>query len=87
VIVYRPDMAPLQVVAVLHGKRDLQEVRKAVRMKVTALVLLKGDIDLAVTARRRWFTASTMQSTRFRTMRHAELPSTMMAILRPFKFC
>jgi hypothetical protein len=24
--VYRPDMAPLQVVAVLHGKRDLKEV-------------------------------------------------------------
>jgi antitoxin ParD1/3/4 len=26
VIVYRPDTAPLQVVAVLHGKRDLKEV-------------------------------------------------------------
>jgi plasmid stabilization system protein ParE len=25
VIVYRPDTAPLQVVAVLHGKRDLKE--------------------------------------------------------------
>lgn len=28
VIVYRPDTAPLQVVAVLHGKRDLKEVRE-----------------------------------------------------------
>ena len=26
VIVYRPDTAPLQVVAVLHGKRDLKNV-------------------------------------------------------------
>ena len=26
VIVYRPDTVPLQVVAVLHGKRDLKEV-------------------------------------------------------------
>lgn len=26
VIVYRPDTAPLQVVAVLHGQRDLKEV-------------------------------------------------------------
>jgi plasmid stabilization system protein ParE len=26
VIVYRPDTAPLQVVAVLHGKRDLKKV-------------------------------------------------------------
>jgi plasmid stabilization system protein ParE len=26
VIVYRPETAPLQVVAVLHGKRDLKEV-------------------------------------------------------------
>jgi plasmid stabilization system protein ParE len=26
VIVYRPDTRPLQVVAVLHGKRDLKEV-------------------------------------------------------------
>lgn len=26
VIVYRPDSAPLQVVAVLHGKRDLKKV-------------------------------------------------------------
>ena len=26
VIVYRPDTAPLQVVAVLHGKRDLKEI-------------------------------------------------------------
>ena len=26
VLVYRPDTAPLQVVAVLHGKRDLKEV-------------------------------------------------------------
>jgi plasmid stabilization system protein ParE len=26
VIVYRPETAPLQVVAVLHGKRDLREV-------------------------------------------------------------
>jgi plasmid stabilization system protein ParE len=26
VIVYRPEPAPLQVVAVLHGKRDLREV-------------------------------------------------------------
>jgi len=26
VIVYRPDAAPLQVIAVLHGKRDLKEV-------------------------------------------------------------
>jgi plasmid stabilization system protein ParE len=26
VIVYRPETKPLQVVAVLHGKRDLQEV-------------------------------------------------------------
>ena len=25
VIVYRPDTVPLQVVAVLHGKRDLRE--------------------------------------------------------------
>jgi len=25
VIVYRPEMVPLQVVAVLHGKRDLKE--------------------------------------------------------------
>jgi plasmid stabilization system protein ParE len=29
VIVYRPEMVPLQVVAVLHGKRDLKEVLKA----------------------------------------------------------
>jgi plasmid stabilization system protein ParE len=28
VIVYRPDAVPLQVVAVLHGKRDLTEVMK-----------------------------------------------------------
>ena len=28
VIVYRPDTAPLQVVAVLHGKRDLKKVLK-----------------------------------------------------------
>lgn len=26
IIVYRPDMVPLQVVAVLHGKRDLKQV-------------------------------------------------------------
>ncbi len=26
VIVYRPDTLPLQVIAVLHGKRDLEEV-------------------------------------------------------------
>jgi hypothetical protein len=26
VIVYRPETVPLQVVAVLHGKRDLKEV-------------------------------------------------------------
>jgi plasmid stabilization system protein ParE len=26
VIVYRPDTIPLQVVAILHGKRDLEEV-------------------------------------------------------------
>jgi len=26
VVVYRPDMVPLQVVAVLHGKRDLKTV-------------------------------------------------------------
>jgi plasmid stabilization system protein ParE len=26
VIVYRPETAPLQVVAVLHGKRDLKKV-------------------------------------------------------------
>jgi plasmid stabilization system protein ParE len=26
VIVYRPETNPLQVVAVLHGKRDLKEV-------------------------------------------------------------
>jgi plasmid stabilization system protein ParE len=26
VIVYRPDKAPLQVVAVLHGKRDMKEI-------------------------------------------------------------
>jgi plasmid stabilization system protein ParE len=26
VVVYRPETAPLQVVAVLHGKRDLKEV-------------------------------------------------------------
>jgi len=26
VIVYRPETAPIQVVAVLHGKRDLKEV-------------------------------------------------------------
>ncbi len=26
VIVYRPETTPLQVVAVLHGKRDLREV-------------------------------------------------------------
>jgi plasmid stabilization system protein ParE len=26
VIVYRPETAPLQVVAILHGKRDLKEV-------------------------------------------------------------
>jgi plasmid stabilization system protein ParE len=26
VIVYRPDLSPLRVVAVLHGKRDLQSV-------------------------------------------------------------
>lgn len=26
VIVYRPDRIPLQVVAILHGKRDLEEV-------------------------------------------------------------
>ena len=26
VIVYRPDTAPLQVVAVLHGKRDLKKI-------------------------------------------------------------
>ena len=26
VIVYQPDTAPLQVVAVLHGKRDLKEI-------------------------------------------------------------
>jgi plasmid stabilization system protein ParE len=25
VIVYRPDTAPLQVIAVLHGKRDLKK--------------------------------------------------------------
>ena len=29
VIVYRPETAPLQVVAVLHGKRDLKEVLKS----------------------------------------------------------
>jgi plasmid stabilization system protein ParE len=28
VIVYRPETKPLQVVAVLHGKRDLKEVLK-----------------------------------------------------------
>ena len=28
VIVYRPDTAPLQVVAVLHGKRDVKKVLK-----------------------------------------------------------
>jgi plasmid stabilization system protein ParE len=28
VIVYRPEPVPLQVVAVLHGKRDLKEVLK-----------------------------------------------------------
>ena len=28
VIVYRPDTVPLQVVAVLHGKRDLKEAMK-----------------------------------------------------------
>jgi len=26
VIVYRPEMSPLQVIAVLHGRRDLKEV-------------------------------------------------------------
>jgi plasmid stabilization system protein ParE len=26
VIVYRPDTSPLQIVAVLHGKRDLKEI-------------------------------------------------------------
>jgi plasmid stabilization system protein ParE len=26
VIVYRPETAPLQVIAVLHGKRDLKDV-------------------------------------------------------------
>lgn len=26
IIVYRPDTLPLQVIAVLHGKRDLEEV-------------------------------------------------------------
>jgi len=26
VIVYRPDTAPLQIVAILHGKRDLKKV-------------------------------------------------------------
>jgi plasmid stabilization system protein ParE len=26
VIVYRPETVPLQVVAILHGKRDLKEV-------------------------------------------------------------
>jgi plasmid stabilization system protein ParE len=28
VIVYRPETVPLQVVAILHGKRDLKEVLK-----------------------------------------------------------
>ena len=28
VIVYRPETAPLQVIAVLHGKRDLKEILK-----------------------------------------------------------
>ena len=27
-IVYRPDTKPLQVIAVLHGRRDLEEVLK-----------------------------------------------------------
>ena len=26
VIIYRPETVPLQVIAVLHGKRDLKEV-------------------------------------------------------------
>ena len=29
VIVYRPETVPLQVIAVLHGKRDLKEVLKS----------------------------------------------------------
>jgi len=30
VIVYRPEMIPLQVIAVLHGKRDLKRVLESV---------------------------------------------------------
>jgi plasmid stabilization system protein ParE len=36
VIVYRPETAPLQVIAVLHGKRDLKLIFYTLRSKVAA---------------------------------------------------